>query len=301
MQRMPGVSLVARPGKVSAAVELAQEVERAGVTGVHVPSFGDSVSFCVSMAHATTTLRLGTSILPIYLRHATDLAGTAAYLHDVSDGRFQLGLGVTHGPVQRRLGVQAAKPLSDMRDYVHELREAAGRAELPPIVLAALRSRMTRLAADIADGAVWANAARSHMATSLEDVPHGRIDEGFFVGNMIPTVVDDDREAAAAVNRRTLSGYVALPNYRNYWKAAGYQEEMAAIEQALDEGRRDDVPQYMSDAWLRDCTLFGSASEVREGLEAWFDAGVSTPILVASSTSGGQFHALRQVLDTLRA
>ena len=53
---------------------------------------------------------------------------------------------------------------------------------------------------------------------------------------MIPTVIDDDRAAAAAINRRTLTGYVALPNYRNYWKAAGYVEEMEAIEAAIAAG-----------------------------------------------------------------
>ena len=72
---------------------------------------------------------------------------------------------------------------------------------------------------------------------------------------MIPTVIDDDREAAAAINRRTLSGYVALPNYRNYWKAAGYEEEMTAIEDALAAGKRDKVATFMTDKWLSDCTL----------------------------------------------
>jgi hypothetical protein len=40
---------------------------------------------------------------------------------------------------------------------------------------------------------------------------------------MIPTVIDDDLEAARARNRKTLQGYVALPNYRNYWIEAGYE------------------------------------------------------------------------------
>jgi alkanesulfonate monooxygenase SsuD/methylene tetrahydromethanopterin reductase-like flavin-dependent oxidoreductase (luciferase family) len=52
----------------------------------------------------------------------------------------------------------------------------------------------------------------------------------------------------------------------------------------------------MSDRWLRDVTLFGSVAEVREGLEAWLAAGVKTPILVPSSTSGGQMKALEELL-----
>ena len=53
---------------------------------------------------------------------------------------------------------------------------------------------------------------------------------------MIPTVIDPDREAGAARNRKTLQGYVALPNYRNYWKQAGYVEEMEGIEAAIRAG-----------------------------------------------------------------
>ena len=108
-------------------------------------------------------------------------------------------------------------------------------------------------------------------------------------------MIDEDRGAAAAVCRKTLTGYVSLPNYRNYWKSAGYEEEMTAIEQAIAAGKRDSLPELMSDRWLREVTLFGSATEVRDGLEAWFDAGVSTPIMVASSTTGGQAKAVAEL------
>jgi hypothetical protein len=52
----------------------------------------------------------------------------------------------------------------------------------------------------------------------------------------------------------------------------------------------------MSDAWLDDCTLSGPAGRVRDGVEAWFDAGV-TPIVVPSSTSGGQASAVAELFD----
>jgi alkanesulfonate monooxygenase SsuD/methylene tetrahydromethanopterin reductase-like flavin-dependent oxidoreductase (luciferase family) len=119
--------------------------------------------------------------------------------------------------------------------------------------------------------------------------------DDFFVGNMVPTVIDDDRDAARAVHRKTLSGYVVLPNYRNYWKEAGYVEEMEAIEKALEAGDRDAVTAAMHDRWLDDVTLSGSAAQVREGIDAWFDAGVKTPIVVPSSTSGGQLKALEEL------
>jgi len=98
------------------------------------------------------------------------------------------------------------------------------------------------------------------------------------------------------VNRKTMSTYVRLPNYRNYWKAAGYTEEMEAIEQAIAAGNTTDHAQFMSDRWLADCTLFGSAAEVREGFQRWRDLGIE-PIAVMSSTSGGQIKAIGELFD----
>ena len=56
----------------------------------------------------------------------------------------------------------------------------------------------------------------------------------FFIANMIPTCVNEDRAAAMAVNRKTLTPYAMLPNYRNYWKEAGFVEEMEGVEAALE-------------------------------------------------------------------
>jgi hypothetical protein len=132
------------------------------------------------------------------------------------------------------------------------------------------------------------------MAAQLGRIPAERRGT-FFLGNMIPTVIDDDLEAARAVNRKTLTGYVRLPNYRNYWVAAGYEEEMAGIEAALAERRFDDVTALMSDRWLDDCSLSGPAGRVRDGIDAWREAGVTTPIAVMSSTSGGQVKAIQEL------
>ncbi|MCC7362736.1 MAG: LLM class flavin-dependent oxidoreductase [Dehalococcoidia bacterium] len=294
---MPALALAAVAGRRKTIVELAMEIERRGFSGIYCASFGDSMGLCLSMAHLTHTIRFGTSILPIYYRHPFDLAQAASYIHEISNGRFYLGLGVSHEPANTRLGVSTGKPLSDMRDYVAKLREAEKAVgPLPPIVLATLRRKMVDLAVEIADGAVWANASRSHMGDSLAGVAQDRVANGFFIGDMIPTVIDDDREAAAAVNRRTLTSYLMLPNYRNYWKEAGYVEEMEAVEAALAAGDREKLPSLMSDRWLADSTLYGSVAEVREGLDKWFAAGVSTPILVPSSTKGGQLKAFEEIL-----
>jgi alkanesulfonate monooxygenase SsuD/methylene tetrahydromethanopterin reductase-like flavin-dependent oxidoreductase (luciferase family) len=297
-ERIPALSLAAVPGRRVQTIELAAEIERRGFSGIYCPSFGDAMGLCLSIAHATTTIEFGTSIQPIYLQHPVALATSASYLHEVAEGRFRLGVGVTHGPVVSRLGVETGKPLSDMRAYVGTMRATAeAMGGLPPVVLATLRDKMVQLSVDVGDGAVWANASRSRMAHSLSLVPGDRLTDGFWIGNMIPTVIDDDIDAARARNRKTLQGYVALPNYRNYWIEAGYQAEMAAVQTALDARDSDAVLAAMTDRWLDDCTLSGPVGRVREGVEAWFDAGVASPIIVPSSTSGGQAKAFAEVFD----
>src|SRR4030095_8219236 len=119
---------------------------------------------------------------------------------------------------------------------------------LPPIVLATLRRRMVELAGEIAQGAVWANGARSHMKESLRHLPAAALaDPAFFIGDMIPTCIDEDRAAPATVLRRTLTSYVKLPNYQNYWIEAGYAEEMTAIRAAIAGRQEDTIPALMSD------------------------------------------------------
>jgi len=292
----PALSLIGTPTRRGALLEVAAEAERRGFAGLASPGIHGNLALCGSLAHVTTTIPFWTSIQPIYHSHAAEVAVTASHLAEVSGGRFRLGLGVSHAPAMQRLGIETGRPLGDMRRYVEGIRGAERAAgPLPPIVLAALRDRMLDLALEIADGAVWANASLSHMPVQVARVAaSGR--EGFWLANMVPTVVDADRDAARAVHRRTLSGYVTLPNYRAYWAQAGHADVMAAIEAALAAGEPDRLPELMPDRWLDDCTLSGSAAQVRDGIEAWFDTGV-LPIVVMSSTGGGQLHAIRELFE----
>jgi alkanesulfonate monooxygenase SsuD/methylene tetrahydromethanopterin reductase-like flavin-dependent oxidoreductase (luciferase family) len=277
-------------------LDMAREAERRGFGGLYVPSIFGNMAQCTALALATERIPFATAIAPIYAGTVEDFAHGAAYIHEVSAGRFRFGIGVAHGPSHIRMGVTPGKPLGDIRAFVAKFRSYEEIGALPPIVLAALRKRMVALSAEIAEGVIFANASRSHMADSLSVIPAARrTDPNFLVANMIPTCISDDIAAAKAVNRRTLTRYTMLPNYRNYWKEAGYVEEMAAIERALDEGRRNELPSLMSDRWLGDATLFGPAAQVRDGVAAWREAGVSTPILVPSSASGNQLKAVEEI------
>ncbi|HYM73397.1 MAG TPA: LLM class flavin-dependent oxidoreductase [Stellaceae bacterium] len=293
---LPALSLVAVPGRRQTTLELAREVERRDFAGIYVPSIFGNMAQCTALALATTRLKFATAIAPIYARTVEDFAHGAAYIHEISGGRFAFGIGVAHAPSHIRMGVTPGKPLGDIRAFVEKMHSYDGIGAFPPIILAALRKRMVALAGEIAEGLIFANASRSHMRESLSVLPAGkRGDPDFLVANMIPTCISDDVEAAKAVNRRTLTRYTMLPNYRNYWKEAGYVEEMAAIETAVADGRQSEIPGLMSDRWLADATLFGPANAVREGIEAWRAAGVTTPVIVPSSAAGNQLTALQEI------
>ncbi len=293
---LPAISLVAVPGRRRHTLEIAREIERRGFAGIYVPSRFGNIAQCVALALATERIRFGTAIAPIYAQSAEDFAMSAAYLHEVSGGRFRFGIGVAHGPTHQRLGVTPGKPLADIRAFVDKLGSYDGIGAPPPIILAALRRRMAALAAEIAQGVLFANASLSHMAQSLAVIPaEKRRDPNFLIGNMLPVCIADDVGAAMALHRHRLVRYTLLPNYRNYWKEAGYGEEMAAIEEAIAENRRDDIPKYLTDRWIADNTLYGSAAKVRDGVAAWHAAGVDTPVLVPSSVNGNQLKALDEL------
>jgi alkanesulfonate monooxygenase SsuD/methylene tetrahydromethanopterin reductase-like flavin-dependent oxidoreductase (luciferase family) len=293
---LPALNLVAAPGQRRATLDIAREIERRGFAGISVSSQYSNLAQCLGLAFATERIPFATAIAPIYAQTAEEFAHSAAYIHEVSGGRFQFGIGVAHAPSLLRMGVTPGKPLGDIRAFVTKFRSYDGIGTLPPIILAALRRRMVALAAEIADGVVFANGSLSHMAGSLAALPAGKRDDpNFFIGNRIRTCICDDEVEAKAVLRRTVTHYTLMPNYRNYWKEAGYLEEMTAIENAVGVGRQDEASKYLPDRWLADITLFGSAAKVREGVEMWRAAGIKTPVLVPLSADGDQKTAIRQV------
>lgn len=294
---LPGLNLIASPGRRRETLDLAREIERRGFAQIQVSSSYANMAQCLGLAFTTERISFATAIAPIYAQTVEEFAYTAAYIHEISGGRFQFGIGVAHGPTHVRIGVTPGKPLGDIRTFVEKYRSYSDIGALPPVVLATLRKRMIALAGEIGDGMVFANGSRSHMAESLAVLPAARRnDRAFFIGNRIRICISDDIADAKAVLRRTMIHYALLPYYRAYWKEAGYVEEMQAIEAALAQGRpAEALGDYLTDRWLADCTLFGPAGKIRDGVEAWRAAGIRTPVLVPLAPDGDQVKAVAQV------
>src|SRR5258706_1733019 len=142
MPRRPAVALAAVPGRRRATIDLARELERKGFAGAYCASFGDAVGLCEALALTTERIPFGTAIANLYTRHVSEYAQTAALVHELSGGRFHFGIGVSHAPMNDRLGVRTGRPLADARAFVEAFRASRHVGELPPLVLAGLREKM---------------------------------------------------------------------------------------------------------------------------------------------------------------
>src|SRR3954462_986901 len=190
---LPALNLIAEPGQRRAPLDIAREIERRGFAGISVSSSFANMAQCTGLAFATERITFATAIAPIYAQTVEEFTHTAAYIHEISGGRFQFGIGVAHGPSHVRMGVTPGKPLGDIRAFVEKYRSYDGIGGLAPIVLATLRKRMIGLAGEIADGMVFSGGSRAHMADSLAVLPAAkRADDRFYIGNRIRTCISDN-------------------------------------------------------------------------------------------------------------
>src|SRR5437870_5517605 len=104
--------------------ELAREAESAGIEALFLPEFmNDALANCQVVAQVTSHLTVGSWVANIYLRHPVPCAQTAVTVADTSQGRFILGLGVSHRSIVE--GVYQEKmerPRDFLRHYVTTVR-----------------------------------------------------------------------------------------------------------------------------------------------------------------------------------
>ncbi|MEV5747005.1 LLM class F420-dependent oxidoreductase [Actinoallomurus sp. NPDC052308] len=245
-------------------------------------------------------LRLGPAIVPVYTRGPGLLAQQAATLADLAPGRFVLGLG-TSSPVivERWNGIPFTEPYQRVRDTLRFLRralvgekvtdEALGVSGFrldnppktpPPIVLAALRPGMLRLAAREADGAItnWlapqdVRTVRSEFGTEKELIAR------IFV---CPT---SNAEEARALGRRLIAAYLTVPAYAAFHQWLGRGEQLAAMNEAWAAGDRKAALDAIPDDVVDDLIVHGSPDACRERIREYVEAGLDTPILAVLPNS----------------
>jgi probable F420-dependent oxidoreductase len=286
-----------RPGRRADVIALAQEAEARGFPGLFSESPGDNLALSLAVLDRTKRIVVGTGIAGIYLRHPHTMATGASLIEELHPGRFLLGLGTSHIPFHEEMGIRYGKPLEDMRRYVRNIRSVTeGAAPCPPIIVAALRKRMSALAGEIGEGVMWAHAVLSHLPYSLAQIPPERR-SSMMLSNSAPACVSEDRGAAFRAIRRYLLFYLKLPNYQNYFVEAGYEEEMIAARSAIANGDDESLMAAIPERMASDVALFGTKTEVLEKAEAWAAAGIAHLVLDSTSTTGDHLKAAYEVID----
>jgi probable F420-dependent oxidoreductase len=243
----------------------------------------------VSATH-TETMRLGTGIVGVFQRGPALLAQEAAALADASDGRFVLGIGTSSDRiVEGWNGIPFEKPLTKIRETLEFLRPAlagertASRFKLEtkprhevPIVIAALRGKMLRLAVEQADGA-FTNflpiEGLPQVVAQVEDAPDGfELLCRFFC-------IPGSREEVEPLARFMFSSYITVPVYTEFYRWLGWGEQIQPMLDAWDARDREKAAAEAPWEAIEQMFVFGSPEQMKERLERFVAGGITTPIL----------------------
>ena len=291
---------------LESAVERVRLAESLGYEAVYVTHIAGRESLTVVTAYALATerIRVGTGVVPIYTRTPATMGQTAATIDELSGGRLNLGLGVSHRPVVEGWhGQTIDRPVAEMREYVAVVR-AILRGEDPPpgekwrtgfrlagldprpdvpIYVAALSPAMLRLAGEIADGVVlWLCNPEYIREVVVPEVAAGRERAGRDLGGFdivpaVPAALTEEPQTAFAAMRNDLLPYFGLPFYRAMLERSGYGEDIAAYDAAA--GNVDAMKAAISDRFLEALTAVGDEASVVAGLERYRSAGATSPCL----------------------
>lgn len=246
-------------------------------------------------------LRLGTAIVPAYTRSPACFAQSVASLADAAPGRFAIGVGTSSNViVERWNGVPFVEPYKKVRDVVRFLRDALGGEKVtktydtfeingfrlgivpeqqPPILIAALREGMLRLAGREADGAItnWLSAEDvAQVAGVVRDAAGGEPRE---LVARIFVCPSENAEAVRAGARFAIAAYLNVPVYAEFHRWLGRGEVLQPMWDAWAAGDRKAATAAIPDSLVDELVVHGSIDHCRARIQQYFDNGVTTSTL----------------------
>lgn len=303
--------LVLRGVPIGEVAERAAQVEALGFDAVGVTeTSGNPFLAAAQAAQATSRVRVATAIALAFPRSPMDLAYTAWDLQALSGGRFALGLGSqVRAHVERRYGAEWSHPAARMREYVialgaiwdawesggdldfrgefftHTLmppnfRPPASGHPRPPVLLAAVRERMTEVAGEVADGFlghafcsedVLREVTLPALERGLERA--GRSREDLEVTASVFVARSDEQWEAC---RRRVAFYGSTPGYRHVLEHHGLAALHDALHRLSRSGGWAEMPALVDDDVLDLFAVRGDdpavvADAVRERVEGVAD------------------------------
>ncbi|HEV8340577.1 MAG TPA: LLM class flavin-dependent oxidoreductase [bacterium] len=297
---------------VRAIVDLAVLAERLGYDSVWIPEGRgrEALAQLGAIADATSRIRLGTGIMPVFSRPPTLAAMGLATLDDLSGGRVVFGIGAGDpGITQQGYGQPFRLPVVAVREFVEIVRLAlsgetvrySGKVfqvqefaleSVPsrriPIYVAALRGRMLRVAGKIGDGVLlnWMTPERAAQSSAIVREAAraaGRAEGSVHVACFVRACVTEEVDSARAMLRRIIATYAALPAYARMFEESGFVEEVQAIRARWQSGI-DAATQCVSDRMVDSLGVIGTTAQCRAGIDRFRDGGVDLPIVYPFAT-----------------
>jgi probable F420-dependent oxidoreductase len=277
--------------------ELIRRAEAAGYTDFWSGETSGPDGFTPLALCATWTkrVRLGTGVVGVFTRGPALLAQQAAALSDASNGRFALGIGASSDRIVEGWNqIPFEKPLTKMAQTLEFLRTAfSGErtstgfkldqppAEPPPIVLAALRGKMLRLAVEKADGA-FTNFLPLAALPKVTEQLHGA-PEGFELACRF-FCVPGERDQVEPLARFMFASYATVPVYEAFFRWLGYGERIDEMVAAWKAKDREAAVAAAPWEVIEDTFIFGTLAEIRDRLEAYVAGGITLPVLTPITT-----------------
>ena len=239
------------------------------------------------LAGETHRIALGTGIVSIWGHDAESTRMAAMTLAEATDGRFVLGLGVSHPHLAAKLrGHDYDKPLTRMREFLAGYRStvykgpmAAPDAGEPPVLLAALRERMLGLAAAEADGAFPYLYTPERVAWARGVLDRAAADAGRprpLLAVSMPAALEDQPGPARDAARAYLVPYLRTPNYQASWELQGFGP--------------NDWEKPGTDRLVDAMVAWGSAAKLRESLAELRAAGADHVAVIPLDANGVTEH-----------
>jgi len=308
-----GITLRATIPGSAELVQLARESEDAGFSGVYIPEAVNDALLCsLAVANATKRIEVATWIVNIYFRDPGLCAIAAEMVQEAAQGRFILGLGVSHRPALEARGIEMGNARDRLRHDTDIIRKAfAGELEMfgrkfpspshpIPIYFAALALETAKLGGEMADGLMLYMCPPERMRLSMDAANKVAQERGRKAGSLtmtcgVPMFLHDDLKTAYEAARRGLAFYGALPFYNRIMAKSGYADAAAKI---LDASKRRDsnamaaaVTNELADA----VALIGPASRCIERLAAYREQGADVLILAPNAVGEDYVSAIRRV------
>ncbi|HEY1853753.1 MAG TPA: LLM class F420-dependent oxidoreductase [Solirubrobacterales bacterium] len=241
-------------------------------------------------ASYTERMRLGTGIVGVFQRGPALLAMQAAALASAAPGRFVLGIGASSDRiVEGWNGIHFERPLSKVEESLGFLQTAlAGErtetrfkleeppAERVPIVLAALRGKMLRLAVERADGAFTNFLPLGGLPQVAAQLDGAGADFDLLCRFFC---IPGEREQVEPLARMMFSSYITVPVYEQFYRWLGYGEQIEAMVTAWRGGDRKAAAEAAPWELIEEMFILGSPEQMKEQLAAFVEGGITTPVL----------------------